>query len=95
MILVYFTVLCKPLCIALVESGNVRLLESVNNSLGLLASFGIVCLSFPVIIHLAIFRCKILALIVIDVQLSAMDSQILAKRAITALFVIIVIKVKL
>ena len=51
MILVFFTVLRKPICIALVESGNVRLLESVNDSLGLLASFDIVGLCFPVIIH--------------------------------------------
>lgn len=51
MILVFFSVLCKALRIALVESGNVRLLESVNNSLGLLTSFGIVCLRFTVIIH--------------------------------------------
>jgi hypothetical protein len=51
MILVFFTVLRKSICIALVESGDVWLLESIYYGLGLLAPFGIVRLSFTVCIH--------------------------------------------
>ena len=85
----------KSICIALVESGNIGLLESVNDCLGLLASFCIVCQTFTVIINQATLRCEFLAFIVVNVQLRAMDCQILLKGAIAALLVIIVIKVEL